>query len=85
MPDENEPLSRLKRPELQERLTKAIRSLPDRERLVLTLYYYEELTTEEIELVLGETKSSVFHIHTSALLHLHSVLAESMGGESGKS
>jgi RNA polymerase sigma factor FliA len=54
----------------------AILRLPDIERLVFTLYYYEELTTKEIELVLGETESSVSAIHDSALLLLYARLSE---------
>jgi DNA-directed RNA polymerase specialized sigma24 family protein len=60
--------------EMREILKKAILQLPDQERLVFTLYYYEELTTEEIGLVLGETKSNVSQLHASAMTHLYSQL-----------
>ena len=51
-PDED-PLFRCLRGELEERLAEAINQLPDRERLVMTLYYYEEMTMREIGLALG--------------------------------
>jgi RNA polymerase sigma factor FliA len=56
-------------------VTAAILSLAESERLVFTLYYYEELTTEEIALVLDETASSVTQLHASALLCFHAGLA----------
>jgi len=51
-PDED-PLFCCLRGELKGRLVEAIEKLPDRERLVMTLYYYEELTMREIGLALG--------------------------------
>jgi RNA polymerase sigma factor FliA len=56
--------------EIRQRLTYAIRKLPDRERLAFTLRYYEELTKAEIGLLLDETESYVSQIHASALSHL---------------
>ena len=53
-------------------LADAINRLPDRERLVLTLYYYEGLTLAEIGEVLGVTESRVSQIHTKSVLHLRS-------------
>jgi hypothetical protein len=60
----------------REMLGKAILSLPNRERLIFTLYYYEGLTTAQVEHLLDETESSISKIHTSALAHLQSRLAE---------
>jgi RNA polymerase sigma factor for flagellar operon FliA len=68
---------RIQGAEMQDILVKAILQLPDRERLVFTLYYYEELTTEEIGLLLGETESSVSQLHASALKHLEAGVAGS--------
>ena len=51
-------------------LADAINRMPDRERLVLTLYYYEGLTLAEIGEVLGVTESRVCQIHTKAILQL---------------
>jgi RNA polymerase sigma factor FliA len=70
-----DPLFRLQNEEMWDRLTTAILSLGESERLVFTLYYYEELTTEEIALLLDETASSVAQLHASALLCLHARLA----------
>ncbi|MCC6185162.1 MAG: RNA polymerase sigma factor WhiG [Microthrixaceae bacterium] len=50
----------------------AVNGLPEREKIVLTLYYYESLTLQEIGRVLGVTESRVCQIHTKAVLHLRS-------------
>ena len=54
-----------------------VRKLPDREKLVLSLYYDEGLTLAEIGGVLGVTESRVSQIHTKAVLHLRSRMAAS--------
>ena len=48
---------------------------PEREKIVLTLYYYENLTLQEIGKVLGVTESRVCQIHTKAVLQLRHRLA----------
>jgi RNA polymerase sigma factor FliA len=63
--------------EMRDRLTKAINELPERERLIMTLYYYEETTMKEIGLILGIVESRVSQIHASAVLHLLARLATS--------
>jgi RNA polymerase sigma factor FliA len=63
---------RYQRADLKERLGDAIGNLPERERLVLNLSYYEELTLKEIALVLDEAEPRVSRIHASAILHLRS-------------
>jgi RNA polymerase sigma factor FliA len=63
--------------EMLDILTQAILQLPDDERLVFTLYYYEGLTTEEIGFVLGETEARVSQVHASTLMHLETRLADS--------
>jgi len=73
---EEDPLFRCLRGEMEERLTGAITELPERERLVMTLYYYEEMTMREIGLALGVVESRVSQIHASAVLHLRSALAD---------
>lgn len=60
---------------MRQRLTDAISSLPERERLVMTLYYYEETTMKEIGLILGVVESRISQIHASAVLHLRARLA----------
>jgi len=56
--------------ETREALAEAIRRLPERERLVIALYYYEELTLREIGEILGVTESRVSQLHTKAVLRL---------------
>lgn len=73
---EEDPLFRCLRGEMRERLAEAISALPERERLVVTLYYYEEMTMREIGLALGVVESRVSQIHSSAVVHLRARLAE---------
>lgn len=60
--------------ELQEQLEKALEMLSEKERLVLALYYYEDLTMKEISQILGYTESRISQIHNQALLKLKSIL-----------
>jgi RNA polymerase sigma factor for flagellar operon FliA len=60
--------------ELSRLMREEIRKLPDREKLVLSLYYDEGLTLAEIGEVLGVTESRVSQIHTKSVLHLRSRL-----------
>jgi len=73
-PDED-PLFRCLQGEMKQHLTDAIEELPEKERMVLTLYYYEELTMKEIGLTLGVVESRVSQIHSSAVVHLRASLA----------
>lgn len=57
-------------------LAKAITLLPERERIVVTLYYYEGLTLAEIGQVLGVTESRICQMHTKAVLQLRAKLAD---------
>ena len=57
-------------------LAKAINTLPEREKIVVTLYYYEGLTLAEIGQVLGVTESRICQMHTKAVLQLRGKLAE---------
>jgi RNA polymerase sigma factor FliA len=72
---EPDPEMSLERSEVREALAEAISSLPEREKLVVTLYYYEELTLREIGEVLGVTESRVSQLHTKAILRLKAHLA----------
>jgi RNA polymerase sigma factor for flagellar operon FliA len=78
-PDED-PLFCCLRGELEERLTDAISHLPERERLVMTLYYYEEMTMREIGLALGVVESRVSQVHASAVVHLRAALKDLAAG-----
>ena len=73
---EDDPLFRCLRGELEDRLTGAIQNLPDRERLVMSLYYYEEMTMREIGLALGVVESRVSQMHASAVVHLRAALKD---------
>jgi RNA polymerase sigma factor for flagellar operon FliA len=76
-----EPQTELAQTELKEALGEAIARLPEREKLVVTLYYYEELTLREIGEVLGVTESRVSQLHTKAILRLKARLAGSQARE----
>ena len=72
---EEDPLFRCLKGEMKQCLIDAIEELPEKERLVLTLYYYEELTMKEIGQTLGVVESRVSQIHSSAVLRLRVALA----------
>jgi RNA polymerase sigma factor for flagellar operon FliA len=69
-----DPQDALDTTEVRDRLAATIESLPERERLVVALYYYESLTLREIGEVLGVTESRVSQLHTKAVLRLKSAL-----------
>ncbi len=56
--------------ELQEIMVRAIESLPDKEKLLISLYYYEELTMKEIGQIMGYTESRISQLHTQAMYRL---------------
>ncbi|HSK49951.1 MAG TPA: RNA polymerase sigma factor WhiG [Solirubrobacterales bacterium] len=78
IPDEGaaDPQEALDTSEVKDRLTEAIGSLPEREQLVVALYYYEHLTLREIGEVLGVTESRVSQLHTKAVMRLKSHLSQ---------
>jgi RNA polymerase sigma factor for flagellar operon FliA len=69
------PGGEIEQTEVKELIGEAISSLPEREKLVITLYYYEELTLREIGEVLGVTESRISQLHTKAILRLKARLA----------
>jgi RNA polymerase sigma factor for flagellar operon FliA len=71
-PDAVDPHDEAQTSEVKDRLADAIESLPERERLVIALYYYENLTLREIGDVLGVTESRVSQLHTKAVIGLRS-------------
>jgi RNA polymerase sigma factor for flagellar operon FliA len=75
---EDDPLFRYLDGEMRERLTTAIDDLPERERLIMTLYYYEEVSMKEIGLIIGVVESRISQLHASALLHLRARLSASL-------
>ena len=69
-----DPQTQIRLIELKEIIAKAIDTLPEKERLMVSLYYYEELTMKEIGAVLDITESRVSQIHSKAVLHLRAKL-----------
>jgi RNA polymerase sigma factor FliA len=72
--DAPDPQQLVDQSELRDRIADAIAALPEREKLVVALYYYENLTLREIGEVLGVTESRVSQLHTKAVLRLRSKL-----------
>src|SRR5258708_7421357 len=62
--------------DLKDRIADAIARLPEREKLVVALYYYENLTLREIGEVLGVTESRVSQLHTKAVLRLRGRMSD---------
>jgi RNA polymerase sigma factor for flagellar operon FliA len=77
---EEDPLFLCLAAESRQRLIDAIEELPEKERLVLTLYYYEELTMREIGITLGVVESRVSQIHSGAVRRLRSNLGQPARG-----
>ncbi len=65
-----------------EKLANAIENLPQKEAILLSLYYYEELTMKEVALVLGLTESRVSQVHSQMVMRLRSQLSLSKDGKS---
>lgn len=66
----DDPYHKFQKHELTEILAEAIRNLPDKERYVVSLYYFDELTMKEIGTVLDITESRVSQLHTKSMLRL---------------
>ena len=73
-PGAADPVRELDISDMKDSLADAIARLPEREKLVIALYYYENLTLREIGEVLGVTESRVSQLHTKAVLRLKSKL-----------
>ena len=71
-----DPAAVMDQTDLKDRVADAIARLPEREKLVVALYYYENLTLREIGEVLGVTESRVSQLHTKAVLRLRGRLAD---------
>lgn len=77
----DEPLTRLLQGDFRRQLVAAIGRLPEREQLLLSLYYEEELNLREIGAVLDVTQSRVCQLHSQAINRLRAGLAEALGLE----
>ncbi len=73
-PNADDPAAAMDATDLKDRVADAIARLPEREKLVVALYYYENLTLREIGEVLGVTESRISQLHTKAVLRLRSRL-----------
>ena len=72
----NQPFENLQNDDFKHGLAKAIKGLPERERLVMALYYDEELNLREIGEILGVSESRVCQIHGQALIRLRARMEE---------
>lgn len=68
------PMDALRVSEVRDVIAEAVEKLPEKERIVVTLYYYEELTMKEAGKVMGYTESRVSQLHTKAVLRLRNAL-----------
>lgn len=71
-----QPEEAIEKEELKKLMAKAIESLTEKERLVITLYYYEEMTLKEISLTLEVSESRVSQLHTKALTKMKALLGD---------
>ncbi len=76
---EDDPFLQCQSSEMRRLLGEAIAALPERERMVLTLYYYEELTMREVGAALGVVESRVSQLHSSAMARLRAALGAPAG------
>ena len=74
--DAPDPAAAMDQTDLKDRVADAIARLPEREKLVIALYYYENLTLREIGEVLGVTESRISQLHTKAVLRLRGRLTD---------
>lgn len=74
------PYKAIENVQIKKLLVKTIEKLQEQEKIVMALYYYEELTLREIGQVLNITESRVSQIHSKAVINLRSLLAEELSG-----
>jgi len=80
-PDSPDPVAELESAELVELLKESIKSLPERDQLILSLYYIEELTMKEISQVLHISESRVCQVHSRAIIQLRAALHSRLAGQ----
>jgi len=74
MRSSQDPFASVEGKELVEKLAESIETLPERERMIVTLYYYEELTLREIGEILSLTEGRICQIHAQAVVRLQNAL-----------
>src|ERR1044072_396545 len=77
-------LSQIERKEIIALLSKAIEGLPERQKLILWLYYFEELTMKEVGAVLKVNEARVSQLHSKAIATLRREMKRLLGGEASK-
>ena len=77
-PDEKNPLSILMELDQKKAIARLIDELPEKEKMVLSLYYWEELTMKEVGAVLGLTESRVCQLHSKVLIRLKTKISQEM-------
>lgn len=82
-PQSPNPVARVLEDEYRDYLAAAIDELPEKDRLVISLYYYEELTLREIGLILEVSESRVSQLHARALMRLREKLSKYLGATVG--
>ncbi|MEO5377966.1 MAG: FliA/WhiG family RNA polymerase sigma factor [Magnetococcus sp. DMHC-6] len=78
-PNIEDPVEAIGLQELRHALSQAVSALPEKERLVVTLYYFEELTMSEIGEVLGVTESRISQLHSKAAMRMRARIRRFMG------
>lgn len=81
-PEESQPVRHQEQREVRNQVRVALRKLPRRQQILLSLYYFEELTMKEIGRVLGVSESRVSQLHAQAVLNLRALLES--GGEAAQ-
>ena len=77
-PNEKNPLSILMELDQKKAIARLIDELPEKEKMVLSLYYWEELTMKEVGAVLGLTESRVCQLHSKVLIRLKTKISQEM-------
>lgn len=75
-PEHNNPMDIVAGKELQQKIKSIIEELPKKEKIVISLYYYDEMTMKEIGCVLDLTESRVCQLHTQAILRLRGAVKD---------
>ena len=73
-PNSPDPLEQIENEEMKDVLAKAIEELPEKEKLVVSLYYYEELSNKEIAQVMELSESRISQLHTKAIFRMRGKL-----------
>ena len=73
---ESDPFEQLNLSQVKEIMIEGIKSLPEKEKLVVSLYYFEDLTMKEIGEIMGYTESRISQMHTKAIMRIRAYLSD---------